>query len=157
MSARFRDHTSVSAAEYDSDRQGHLEDRRFALIDEAIRSRPSLARVLEIGSGAGSLLARVADAHPKVQCTGIEMDSALTEHARSRHGGERIEFVEADVTAFAPTVAYDFCFSVDVIHHFDDRPAAFAAIRRCPGALARPGSPWSPISSIPTWRSSRSG
>jgi SAM-dependent methyltransferase len=138
VSARFRDHTSVSAAEYDSDRQGHLEDRRFALIDEAIRSRPSLARVLEIGSGAGSLLARVAAAHPGVHCTGIELEPELAEHARSRHGGERIEFVEADVTAFAPPDAYDLCFSVDVIHHFHDRPGAFTAIR----AALRFGAPW---------------
>ena len=135
---RFRDHTSVSAADYDADRQGHLEDRRFAFIDEAIRARPSVGRVLEIGSGAGSLLARVAAAHPSVRCTGIELEHELAAHARERHGAERVEFVEADITAFAPETAYDFCFSVDVIHHFHDRPAAFTAIRR---ALA-PGGPW---------------
>jgi ubiquinone/menaquinone biosynthesis C-methylase UbiE len=56
---------------------------------------PRNARVLDVGAGTGEFSARVADAYPDAQVTGVELLPASVEHARRKHA------------AFAPRVKFE--------------------------------------------------
>ena len=56
---------------------------------------PRNARVLDVGAGTGEFSARLAEAHPDAQVTGVELLAATVEHARRRHA------------ALAPRVAFE--------------------------------------------------
>jgi SAM-dependent methyltransferase len=134
---RFRDHTSLSAEDYADDRQGRHEDRRFEAIDTVLGEEGTGWRVLEIGSGGGSLLARIAAAHPTARCVGVEASPDLAAHAHENYASDRVLFQNGDIRFVPATHEFDFAFSVDVIHHFQDRVAAFQAIRGALGGGAR--------------------
>jgi trans-aconitate methyltransferase len=123
---------SLSAADYADDRRGRHEDRRFETIDAVLGEEGSGWRVLEIGSGGGAQLARVAAAHPDAHCVGIEASAELAAYANEHHASDRVAFRHGEIQSIAATHEYDFEFSVDVIHQFHDRVAAFGGIR---GAL----------------------
>lgn len=56
-----KSHFSLSAADYEDARGGHLGSRRRALVEEALLAHPAaVRRVLEIGFGSGKLLADLA-------------------------------------------------------------------------------------------------
>src|SRR6185295_11808492 len=46
---------------------------------------PRNALVLDVGAGTGEFTARIADAYPDAQVTGVELLAASVEHARKRH------------------------------------------------------------------------
>lgn len=136
--ARFTDHQSLAPADYAEMRQGHLEDRRLEIINGLLRRVGEVSEVLEIGSGSGSLLARVAQTNEGVYCTGIETDPGLARYAQEHYASDRIDFVAGDILDAGEVAKYDFAFSVDVIHHFGNREATFRAIRK----TMKPNSIW---------------
>ena len=79
---------------------------------------------LEVGCGTGNYL-RALRASADCDCVGIDPSTAMLAKARSmadprvRLIGGRAERLEL------PDGAFDLVFSVDVIHHVHDRPAAF--------------------------------
>jgi SAM-dependent methyltransferase len=135
--SKFRDHTSVAPAEYESDRSGRALELRAALLEPYVEAAGPKASVLELGSGTGSLLARLASAHPPARFMGVEIDQPLYEFAQAEHGADNVEFHRGDVAEVADRT-FDLVFSVDVIHHLKDREATFTAIRRS----VRPGARW---------------
>jgi ubiquinone/menaquinone biosynthesis C-methylase UbiE len=64
-------------------------------------------RALVVGQGHGSFVTELLRAHPEVRCTCVDSSSRMLEEARARvrAGGwseTRVEFVHADVLAWAP-------------------------------------------------------
>jgi SAM-dependent methyltransferase len=53
------------------------------------------------------------------------------------YASDRVLFQNGDIRFVPATHEFDFAFSVDVIHHFQDRVAAFQAIRGALGGGAR--------------------
>lgn len=71
---------------------------------------PRNARVLDVGAGTGEFSARIADAFPDAQVTGIELLAASVEHARRRHAAlaPRLKFETGDAFKLAqPDDTYD--------------------------------------------------
>ncbi|GAC1337364.1 MAG: hypothetical protein NVSMB29_01590 [Candidatus Dormibacteria bacterium] len=135
---RFKNHTSVSAEEYDRTRRGHIEDRRLEVIEDSLARVGPADHVLEIGSGSGALLGRLASRHPELNCVGVELDAKLAAFAEERNRAARVRFIRGDITAVDAGQPFDLAYSVDVIHHMEDQRAAFSAIRRA----LRPGGIW---------------
>ena len=127
---KFKTHCNLSPQEYRASRSGHFENRRVELVARAIRrARP--ARVLEIGCGAGDLLAAVAEQFAATQCVGVDVDAGLVALAAESFQRPNLTFLCGDVAgeevaAFTPV---DFAYCVDVIHHFHDHLATFRSIR----------------------------
>lgn len=130
-----RDHTSLTAAEYDRSRKGHIEERRLELVERVVRTR-SIKTLLDLGCGTGSFLARLAAAHSEIKCVGVELDDRLAEYARETYSSPNLEFLSADVASFQPTQHFDLAVSIDFLHHVPDMGVAAAAIRRALGTNA---------------------
>jgi SAM-dependent methyltransferase len=86
------------------------------------------ARVLDVGCGPGHLLERLAD--HGLQVTGIDLDPAMVDRARSRLGA-RAEVAVADVAALPyPAGAFDLVVSTMSMHHWADPRGGLAEIAR---------------------------
>ena len=113
-----RSHFELSPADYEARRQGHLHDRRIALVsgDVAARARPGDV-VLELGCGPGDVLAAVAAACPEVRFLGLDVDARMVVHAQSRHAAPNVEFRLQDLAEEAADVRPRVVFAIDVLHH----------------------------------------
>jgi O-methyltransferase len=93
---------------------------------------PACAGLVDVGGGAGVLLAAILDAAP--QLDGVLLDRpAAVEHARHRLGG-RAECVAGDFFAAVPGGADAYVLS-RVIHDWPDAEAV-AILRTCRAAMA---------------------
>src|SRR5688500_12170804 len=71
---------------------------------------PRGARVLDVGAGTGEFSARIADAYPDAQVTGVELLPASVEHARRKFAAlaPRVRFETGDAFHLAqPDDTYD--------------------------------------------------
>jgi SAM-dependent methyltransferase len=71
---------------------------------------PRAARVLDVGAGTGEFSARIADAYPGAQVTGVELLPASVEHARRKFAAlaPRVRFETGDAFRLAqPDDTYD--------------------------------------------------
>ena len=111
-------HFELSPAEYEAGRQGHLHDRRIAIVagDVAARARAGDV-VLELGCGPGDVLAAVAAAHPDVRFLGLDVDARMVVHAQSRHAAPNVEFRLQDLAEEQVEVRPRVVFAIDVLHH----------------------------------------
>jgi SAM-dependent methyltransferase len=116
------------AQSFDEIAAGHPEGRRPArgyhrLIEAVHRSivRPG-ASVLEVGSGAGDLLAAVEPSHG----VGIDVSDGMVELARARHPGLRFE--QAAGEDFALDETYDYILLSDLVPYVDDLLALFSNV-----------------------------
>jgi trans-aconitate methyltransferase len=117
-------HNSTDPAAYDSQRSGHFEDRRVDLISEAIRAERA-KDVIELGAGSGRISWRLAGQHPHVSFIAVEPYGPLADHGRSQYA--RRNLVRVDT--IPKGVHRDMAFSIDVIHHLEDRRSVFARLR----------------------------
>ena len=113
-----RSHFELTPADYEARRQGHLHDRRIALVsgDVAACARPGDV-VLELGCGPGDVLAAVAAACPEVRFLGLDVDARMVVHAQSRHAAPNVEFRLQDLAEEAADVRPRVVFAIDVLHH----------------------------------------
>lgn len=104
-----------------------------ALIDGA--EIGSSSRVLEIGCGTGNYIGAIHRA-TGAECWGIDPSMEMLSTAADRHPDLIVEIGSTEEIPFAAE-AFDFVYSVDVIHHVDDLPAAFREAKRVlkPGGL----------------------
>lgn len=93
---------------------------------ELIRSAPC-PRVLEIGVGTGNYLGRLTDL-THLDPIGVDPSIEMLSRARLRCG-ERVVLGRAERLPFSSASA-GFVFSVDVVHHIEDRLQAACEARR---------------------------
>lgn len=108
------------AADYETHRKVHPVLLR-RLIELCAAS--SASRVLEVGCGTGNYITSLAAACP-ARCSGLDPSPKMLAVARRKAG--TIAWIQgwAESPPFADG-SFDFIFSVDVIHHVQDRPAFF--------------------------------
>lgn len=95
-------------------------------------------RVLDAGCGTGRDLARLLDRYPHATGLGVDASGDMLAQARTRLAGhgDRVELVEADLSALPPLGPLDAVMSVAAFHWVPDHDALFAGLARAmrPGA-----------------------
>lgn len=90
----------------------------------------SVRHVVEIGSGYGTDLIRLAEQHPHLQLHGCNISTEQIEIAADRVKTlglqDQIRFYRRDVAAEKLPDRYEMAFGVQVMHHILDKEAAFA-------------------------------
>lgn len=144
--ANLRRYSMPSAGVYDL--VTHLIfGRRYDEIARATaEAAPEGGTVVDLGSGTGEVLVRLAALAPSLRLTGVDVDADMVARAQRkaermvpRTDGNRPQFVVADAGAlpFADE-SVDLVVSSYAVHHLPDRHAARAEILRVlkPGATA---------------------
>lgn len=109
---------------------GNLE-ANLSFIAASRALRPG-ARVLEIGSGTGTLLSRLRTQGFDAQ--GVELNATLIEEGRKWHGDLPVQQVTGTALPFADRT-FDIVMSFDVFEHIPDSDAHLREVRR----VLRPG------------------
>jgi ubiquinone/menaquinone biosynthesis C-methylase UbiE len=93
-------------------------------------------RILDVGSGTGSLAAAIADGRPGVTVVGIDPAAAYVEHAAAKAGGANVSFRIGDAQAleFADD-SFDRSVSLLVVNFIPDAGKAVGELKR----VTRPG------------------
>lgn len=117
-------HMSVSydtiAADYAVHRSVHPEILRRLV---ALCDTKSPSRVLEVGCGTGNYVNSLA-ALNSAQCSGLDPSSKMLDVARRKN--TPVAWVQGSAEALPfPNGSYDFVYSVDILHHVQDRGAFF--------------------------------
>jgi len=88
-------------------------------------------RVLEVGCGPGRLSIRLARRHG-LEVTGLDLDAAMIERARTNAGDEPgLSFLVGDVASLPfPDGSFDLVVSTLSMHHWADQEAGLAEIGR---------------------------
>jgi SAM-dependent methyltransferase len=110
---------------FDTDRFGNLEANERFLADTRVVAGG--VRVLEIGSGRGTLLADLIARG--VSVVGIEPSASLAADARTAHPGLPLARMSGDRLGFSDA-AFDVVLSFDVFEHIADSDAHLAEVRR---------------------------
>jgi len=114
-----------AATEYAQHRQVHPEVLRSLVVDGEVDGD---SKVLEVGCGTGNyILALERQVGPV--CWGVDPSEGMLAQARARSGGVRFLPGRAECLDFPPGF-FDLVFSVDVIHHLEDRRAFFGEAHR---------------------------
>jgi ubiquinone/menaquinone biosynthesis C-methylase UbiE len=114
-----------TAAEYARHRQVHPQVLKDLLSTGVVSS---VSKVLEVGCGTGNYIVAVASL-ADCACWGIDPSEQMLSRARERASQVRFRSGKAEALDFSPDL-FDLVFSVDVIHHVDDRPTYFREAHR---------------------------
>lgn len=94
----------------------------------------AVRKVVEIGSGYGTDLIRLAEKHPNLLLHGCNISAEQIEIATDRVQSlglqDRIRFYRRDVATETLPDNYDMAFGVQVMHHVMEKEAAFANLSR---------------------------
>jgi trans-aconitate methyltransferase len=132
-------HFNMDAVQYEAYRQGPVEERRNREARRVLDpQRSSTRQVLEIGCGTGKFLDQLAADYPDLSFVGVDIDASMVEHAQRKHTRANARFEHRDLTQEGETAAYQFIYSIDLIHHIKDFSTFFRAVHR---ALS-PGGTW---------------
>jgi SAM-dependent methyltransferase len=97
---------------------------------------PDGARVLEVGSGTGSLSLEIAARLPHSHILGIDPSEAFVAFSRTRFTNPRVLFEVGDAQDLSSSAAaFDACLSLLVFNFLPDPRAVLAVLRR----VTRPG------------------
>lgn len=138
-----------SPDEYDRLRRCWLNDRRFLFLAQLLRPEATgrIRNVLEIGSGTGWLLLRLAAMFPEISFWGVEPLVKYRDFAQARSTAPNLHFLAGaaegvDALALPPM---DAVLSNDVLHHVSRLDQAVSAVSKVAGA----GCVWHAIE--PNW------
>lgn len=96
-------------------------------------------RILDLGTGAGRLLALVKEAHPQAQFVGLDFSQTMLDEMRRKFGSDpNVTLVEHNLEQPLPAIGpFDAIISSFVIHHLvhDRKRALYAEVY----ALLSPG------------------
>jgi SAM-dependent methyltransferase len=115
--------------------------RLLDYVDEFVARHDGGLRVLEVGSGTGTLLLAALDRWPRAEFVATDAAKGMLEHARSRVQTERpyesrVEFVHGPADSIdLPAASVDLVISTFVLQLVPSRPAALAEAHR----LLKPG------------------
>jgi SAM-dependent methyltransferase len=136
-------------AEYDRLRRCWLNERRLKFLAGRIESEPPgrVRNILEIGSGTGWLLLRLAALFPEISFCGVEPLAGYVEFARSRSTAPNAKFLiaAAESVGTLGLPPADVILSNDVLHHLQRLDLAAAAV----SGVAGPNCVWHAIE--PNW------
>ncbi|MCN9241930.1 trans-aconitate 2-methyltransferase [Streptomyces sp. RY43-2] len=90
----------------------------LARVPELPGDRP---RIADLGCGPGNVTTLLADRWPTAHITGYDnspemLDAAHTRHEGPTAGGGRLDFADADVRTWTPSVPHDLIFSNATLH-----------------------------------------
>lgn len=119
----------------------HLDRMDDSFVRCAVRQARPGARVLDVGTGTGSLPVKIALARPDTRVVGVDLSSAMLRRARARAAaarlGGRVRFRLANARRLPfERGAFDLVVSNSVLHHLPDPVPMFDEIAR---VLARGG------------------
>lgn len=121
------------ATGYDTGWRGRLHheisDRAIAV---ALAAAPNPRRVLDVGSGTGYILRKLAAALPSaVELTGIDPAPGMVRVASEQAGDERLRFVSGTAERLPfPDGAFDLVISTTSFDHWTDQRAGLAECAR---------------------------
>lgn len=134
-----------SLAAGDTERYTRLMAASQRMIAEQVLGAYDFDRheaLVDIGGGSGAFLAAVANAHPGLRLTLMDLPAVLP-HARAalREGGleERISLVGGNFHRDDPPPGHDLATLVRIVHDHDDEPSQ-ALLRRVHDALPPGGT-----------------
>ena len=141
VTSRITPSTSVDRARtYFRQPQRYLRrNYRIALRSELVKElvgEVRECRILDLGCGDGSLSAQFLPARNEV--TLVDFSDGMLQVARQRVPpayAAQVEFVNADIFEFTPTVEYDLVLCIGVLAHVDAVDRAIEKVARC----VRPG------------------
>ncbi|MGH9455189.1 MAG: class I SAM-dependent methyltransferase [Terriglobia bacterium] len=118
---RVREHFDHEAAEFDG-LITRLIPRYAGMIDALVSALPfpagSELRVVDLGSGTGSVALHVKSRFPRARITCVDFSPNMLDVARRRLTGfEGLQFIEADLTNFQFREKYDAAVSSLALHH----------------------------------------
>jgi len=89
---KIRDSFSKSAASYDrhADLQRQMAEKLFSGL------KGSYKRILDIGSGTGELVEKLARKYPEAKIIGLDLASGMIEAARNKVKYDNVKFIEGD-------------------------------------------------------------
>ena len=110
------------------------------LADVVAANLPRGARILDVGTGPGTIPIDLATAAPQLTIDGLDLSAPMIDHAAAaaRVAGcdDRVTFVAADAGDMPfPDGSFDLIMSSMSQHHWSDVPAVVGEIRR----VLRPG------------------
>ena len=86
-------------------------------------------RVMDAGCGSGRLTAKLLERLPIGQIVGVDLSHNMLTQA-AEHLGDRVRFVQADLTHLPFDNDFDVIFSTASFHWVIDHPAMFASLAR---------------------------
>jgi ubiquinone/menaquinone biosynthesis C-methylase UbiE len=112
------------------------------LADIVAANLPPGTRILDVGTGPGTIPIELARAAPQVTINGIDLSSQMIRHAtaaaRAAGCDDRVTFVAADAADMPfPDDSFDLIVSSMSQHHWSDVPAVVREIRRVLQPLGR--------------------
>jgi len=103
----------------------HLERYRFA------SQHLAGTRCLDIACGCGYGSFLLAQSHPSLQVTGVDLDPETIGYARQRYQRPNLSFLQADVLEYQPETPFDNVVSLETIEHIPDTGRLVARLRNC--------------------------
>jgi ubiquinone/menaquinone biosynthesis C-methylase UbiE len=153
----------IQQSHYDRIAQAYMENLAYphtqeymAYLDKELLdlvTRSALGTVAEICCGRGEAIALLADEIGRG--IGVDISTAMLEHARGEHPQDKFLFVQGDATTLPlADAAFDSVFMLGGIHHVSDRRRLFSEVAR----ILKPGGRFyfrEPVSDFIVWRALR--
>jgi len=136
---RQRVRSSFHARAGDYDRHAVVQKRVLERFADILPAGSGIARVLDIGSGTGVLLQKLAARYPMARLTGLDLALGMAITARERlMATGRVDFVTADAEALpVGDACLDLVVSTSTLQWLESLEQAFGEVRRVLGPGGR--------------------